>query len=630
MNKSYPVILIKLPFTSVLNTPSLGLSILKAANQNAGISTLVIESEIEFAHRIGTDLFADLVWPNTEILFFDSLFASVMDRESPIDETYFLEKFKKSSLSGPRSEIAKKYSFLNDVSNKGDYLFRLFKFLRPLCEKFIEDVAIKILTLEPIIVGATTTTEQTMASLALFSRLKQKRPELVTVMGGFNCEGYAGRVLVKNFTCLDVAFSGEAEKQFPEFCRDVLKNGLDTAISNQPDQMWNKFNVHRPKEQLPPIRLSIDTLDESPVPDFDDYIQQLYEKDCQALAHVVFPFVASRGCWWGEKFQCTFCGLSDDVLKYKSKSPEKMLSEIKTLKNKYNARRFVAADLAFPFHYHQTFIPELTRECQGQISVYYQVKSNMSFKEVTNLKLAGIDNVQPGIESFDNEELCNMNKGVSGIQNLAFIKYCTINEMTVSWNLLYDRHITPNEKLVKLDQNLLSFIHLYPPYTIRPLNYPKDSVFFKEQDKRGLKLIPHPLYEKIYKLDSKEDIEDLAYCYLDITPPRNYHDPQVISSLMKKWSDWKNKFHSNQASLTYRIDNEVIVIVDTRPEQPIVHHLEADVLSLLDATFSPVSLTDLKSKVSEKNYKLIDWMIDNKLFYRDRDKILNLVLEAKR
>lgn len=624
----YPVVLVKLPFTSILNTPSLGLSILKAANQQAGIPTYVIEAEIEFADLIGTDLFADLVWPNTEILFFDALFASVMNPHSSVSEKTFLEKFKNVPLSGPRAEIAKKYVFLQQSKNKGEFLSSLFSYLKPICEKFISNLAAKIIGLDPVILGSTSTTEQTMASLSLFHLIKKTKPEIVTVMGGFNCEGYAGKVLVKNFNCLDVVFSGEAEKEFPLFCSDVLTLGLNAAVKKSPDKTWNQTNAHLRKHEVPCIRLSLDSLNESPTPDFDDYIEQLYQKDCQALSHVVFPFIASRGCWWGEKYQCSFCGLSEDLLKFKSKSAEKIFAEINFLKNKYNARRFVAADLALPHQYHQTLIPKLRTSFAGAISVYYQVKSNMGFKEVSALKQAGIDNVQPGIESFDNEELARMNKGVSGIQNVAFIKYCSINKMTVSWNLLYDRHTTPNEKLCKLDKLLPMLYHLHPPYTIRPLNYPKDSVLYKERDKFHLKLAPHPLYQEIYQLYDQEDIEDLAYCYIDQTPRTNFQDPAVINSLIKKWLEWKKKFQ-NEAALTYRIETDFIVIKDSRQDSGQIHRMEKTMLPLLEATFSPVSLGELKTKLSSENWKMLDWMIKHEFFYQDGDKVLNLMLEAQ-
>src|SRR5262249_12521667 len=59
----------------------------------------------------------------------------------------------------------------------------------------------------------------------------------------------------------------------------------------------------------PIVRL--DDMDESPIPNYDDYFA--YLADTQALGRwvePVVPYQTARGCWWGEKTHCTFCGIS--------------------------------------------------------------------------------------------------------------------------------------------------------------------------------------------------------------------------------------------------------------------------------------------------------------------------------
>jgi radical SAM superfamily enzyme YgiQ (UPF0313 family) len=40
-------------------------------------------------------------------------------------------------------------------------------------------------------------------------------------------------------------------------------------------------------------------------------------------------FEASRGCWWGAKHHCTFCGLNGLSMTFRSKSADRAYSEIK-------------------------------------------------------------------------------------------------------------------------------------------------------------------------------------------------------------------------------------------------------------------------------------------------------------
>lgn len=574
-----------------------------------------------------------MVWPNTEALFFDSLFASVLWRKNVVDSDYFFKKFENSPLSGPKLQIARKYDFLNSAKTKGEYLSLLFNYLRPICERFIEELAIEIMALNPKILGSTSTTEQTMASLALFSRIKREFPEIITVMGGFNCEGYAGKVLVKNFNVLDIVFSGEAENEFPIFCQKVIDSGLDAYLLETPHNCWNKFNANADKKDVPCIRLSIDSMENSPTPDFSDFVDQVFNKNALLLPHIFFPFTSSRGCWWGEKNQCSFCGLNTETLKFKSKSSEKVLAEILEFYNTYGVTKFVASDLILPSNYHNTLIEKLATAYPFKFSIFYNVKSNMNFDEVSALKKAGVDNVQPGIENFDDEELKIINKGVTGIQNIAFLKYCTINRMTVYWNILFDKHTTSKEKILELESFLPSLFHLYPPYTIRGMNYPRDSKIYNNRVKNNLKLVPHALYREIYRLN-EVDIDDFAYLFVDITEGPNLFKVHNFSLLSEIYNKWKRKFTNDSFLLTYFYEDKAKILVnDQRFETARTYEYSIEYLDLFELTFGPVDQKQLLKILNDKGsnianvIQVIERLIQDQLFYRSGNKILNLMIK---
>ena len=70
------------------------------------------------------------------------------------------------------------------------------------------------------IVGCTTTFAQTNASLALLRRIKRKRPEIVTVLGGANCEGKMAEGMASldpERTSVNYIFAGECEEAFSAF-----------------------------------------------------------------------------------------------------------------------------------------------------------------------------------------------------------------------------------------------------------------------------------------------------------------------------------------------------------------------------------------------------------------------------
>ena len=54
------------------------------------------------------------------------------------------------------------------------------------------------------------------------------------------------------------------------------------------------------------------SMDEVPAPDYDEYFDSLAVSPLQhdLLRDVRILYESARGCWWGEKNHCTFCGLN--------------------------------------------------------------------------------------------------------------------------------------------------------------------------------------------------------------------------------------------------------------------------------------------------------------------------------
>ena len=73
------------------------------------------------------------------------------------------------------------------------------------------------------------------------------------------------------------------------------------------------------------------SLAELPIPDYDDYFEELQGSLYRAAILPGLPVEMSRGCWWGQKSHCTFCGLNGGGMNYRSKAPEQVLEEIDAL-----------------------------------------------------------------------------------------------------------------------------------------------------------------------------------------------------------------------------------------------------------------------------------------------------------
>jgi radical SAM superfamily enzyme YgiQ (UPF0313 family) len=63
-----------------------------------------------------------------------------------------------------------------------------------------------------------------------------------------------------------------------------------------------------------------------------------------ARHQVWIPFESARGCWWGAKHHCTFCGLNGSAMRFRAKSPQRVLSELADLARRHHSFRFEAVD----------------------------------------------------------------------------------------------------------------------------------------------------------------------------------------------------------------------------------------------------------------------------------------------
>jgi ribosomal peptide maturation radical SAM protein 1 len=201
------------------------------------------------------------------------------------------------------------------------------------------------------VVRFTTTFQQNIASFALAARIKREFPSIKLLFGGANFEGEMGVELVRSITSVDYAIIGEGDCAFPEFLI-ALQEGRDPA--EVPDVTCRRNGTVVEPRKWPPFA----QMDDLPVPDYDEFFERA--KALELLPRgprriVDIPFESARGCWWGEKHQCTFCGLNGLGIAFRAKSSGRVLEELSELTRRYRSFRFEAVDNVLDMSYLKTF-----------------------------------------------------------------------------------------------------------------------------------------------------------------------------------------------------------------------------------------------------------------------------------
>jgi hypothetical protein len=151
-----------------------------------------------------------------------------------------------------------------------------------------------------------------------------------------------------------------------------------------------------------------------------------------------------------------------------------------------------------------------SRERQLDVDLFYEIKSNLDRDQVTRLARARVSMVQPGIESFSSDVLTLMRKGVTGIQNVAFLKYATENGMRIAYSILFGFPGEDPREYERMDEEVRKLVHLEPPLSVGPISYHRFSPYQTDPKSFGLELRPSPRYRVLYPF-SEEEISRIAY-----------------------------------------------------------------------------------------------------------------------
>src|SRR3989442_4390068 len=212
--------------------------------------------------------------------------------------------------------------------------------MRALVPAFLEACVDDVLSAGPRIVGFASTFSQTVPSLVLAKMLKQADPSLTIVFGGANCDGPMGIGLLRAFPWVDVVVRGEAESIVVDLMRDLLAGEPPRA---RPGLCYRKTGELVIMDQTGGEEVAMDRL---PIPRYGEYFDRLAKTGFAAeiLAEVRVPYESARGCWWGAKSHCTFCGLNGSSMAFRSKSPARALEEIETLVQRHGRLDLQAVD----------------------------------------------------------------------------------------------------------------------------------------------------------------------------------------------------------------------------------------------------------------------------------------------
>ena len=598
-----------------LERPALGLSLLKARLHETGFDCDVRYLTFAFAEFIGQGEYQWLCYELPYTAFAgDWSFTHALYGERPEAEQAYVQEVMRDAWHLTDIDIAR----VLQVRSKVPY--------------FLNYCMDAIPWQDYSMVGFTSTFEQNIASLALAKRLKQTYPKISIVFGGANWEADMGHELHRQFPFVDYVCSGEAEESFPALVRRVFEetpmNGEVAPIPGIVYRDRKKQSVFSGNADL--IR-DMDTL---PVPDFSDYFHDLEQCTVSSAVLPTLLFETSRGCWWGAKSHCTFCGLNGGTMAFRSKSPRRALDEIEELVDRWRLTNVEVVDNILDMKYFSNVLPALASSGRS-LQIFYEVKSNLSREQVKLLSEAGVNRIQPGIESLSDHVLKLMRKGVTALRNIQLLKWCREFNIIAEWNILYGFPGETPEDYRSLLELLRAIRFLRPPCAAGPIRLDRFSPYHNSPADFGLiKVRPLSTYRYLYPFE-EESLMRIAYYFdFDYAPD---NDPTGYAAEVVAYAyDWKNNPEPGSLCSIVRPDGS-LALLDTRSDatisELILSGLEraayefcdqlqvgASVVRHLRALFPEVEFSD------QQVFDFLDSLVQNRLMVTDGSNYLSLAI----
>ena len=433
------------------------------------------------------------------------------------------------------------------------------------------------------VVGMSATFEQQLpAAVAIARRLKERRPTIQIALGGATCFEEQGDGLARSFPVFDAVCHTEGEGVIATLVH-ALRGEL--PMTEVPGIAYLDPGGQLRRNPSPPIPTDLDAL---PIPRYDRFLEQLEASDWRHEPQPRLLFETSRGCWWGQKHLCTFCGLNREGLTYRHKSSERTYREIVELYRRYPKATFLqSTDNILPMQYIKEVMPRLARLEQDPgrpLHMFFMVKSNLRRDQLQAIRDGGVAAVQPGIESLHDEILKNMDKGVTGIGQVQMIKWATEVGLTLSYNLII-RNPGDRPQWYREMAELVAFIdHLPPPTGVTPMMLNRFSRYHTFPERYGIaNKRPQPHYQDLYR-DPDVQVEQIAYeaayDHPALEDAELVHAQRTFFARVEAWND---SYEPDQVS--WLDGGAGIVIRDNRSgalQTHVARGVAADVFRFLD------------------------------------------------
>ena len=398
-------------------------------------------------------------------------------------------------------------------------------------------------------IGFSVVFQQSLASAALAKALKRKYPDIPIVFGGASLEDDIADEMMRGCPQIDYMHCGDGEISFPDLIHRLDRG---ESLEGLRGVMWRNNGKIEYAGRAP----NFQTMNDTPIPEFDEYFYarqaggyENWEEACEPM----LPIESARGCWWGEKHHCTFCGLNRSGMEFRAKDPEQVIEQIEYLTRKHGIYSFNAIDNIMAPEYTEKLFRRLA-EAKTDVELHYEIRPNFSRTQLGRMRKGGLTSVQPGVESLSTNILKSMRKMTTGMRNVELIKWCTYHDISCLYNILMR---FPGETVedYRMQAELVpKIVHLHPPWGIVKARADRGSPMYAEPETQSIRTLkPAACYKYIFP--KSFNLERVSYYFdheMDNVVDEEHYDDllEAVAKWQESWTDRGHPFLRYRKALT--------------------------------------------------------------------------------
>jgi ribosomal peptide maturation radical SAM protein 1 len=477
---------------------------------------------------------------------------------------------------------------------------------------------------------------QLTASLYFIREVKKRFPNLLIVVGGSMFTGDATRNLFKTFPEINVVVNGEGELPLSRLVSDLRKSRSFGEMAHvkgivTPESTENKASAF--------FNQMTDLSDLSP-PDYDDYFDLLQSFSPEKTFFPTLPMEMSRGCWWhrpledGKSTGCAFCNLNLQWEGYRAKKTMQTVSEIDHLTTKYKTLSVAFMDNLLPLKTSKDIFTRIGK-LKKDLLLFGEIRATTPRHILADMRIAGMKEVQIGIEALSTRLLRKLNKGTTAIQNIEIMKHCETLGISNSSNLIL---CFPGSDQKDVDETLrnLEFTLPYRPLKMVYFWLGLGSPVWRHPENFGIKAVfNHRNYAGIFPLEIFKSMQFAIQSYRGDLG----HQRKLWTPVKKKLKAWKKTYNElrrgsrHENILSFSDGRDFLIIRQKRTQDGhLTHRLEGTSRAIYLFCQEHRSLKRILERFtavgSDQVVPFLRMMVDKKLMFEENNKYLSLAVPS--